>query len=136
MFRLFRRAPRHAPHRLTLESLDERALPSAASITGLGGRIIGSNIIVYGQVQDDSPGADVVTASGGITGTRTTDGAFEFIAPYSGNGTVSLVVHDDEGFDSGTYEINLAPSSGNQAPYITFQVTYNAMKSVTFTGTV
>ena len=103
---------------LAVERLDERALPSAATITGLGGRIIGSNMVVYGQVQDDQSGADVVTASGGLSGARTTTGAFEFIAPYTGDGQVSLVVRDDEGLDSTTYSISLSPSSQNQKPCI------------------
>src|SRR5262245_3202599 len=79
---------RPAPLRLQLERLDERIVPAAPTISSLNGRIIASNIIVYGTVQDDSPGSDTVTASGGISGTYHTDasGFFEFIGPYTGNG--------------------------------------------------
>jgi len=122
--------------RPTLERLDARDLPAAPTVTGLGGQIIGSTMIVYGQVQDDNPAADTVTAGGAISASKTTPGEFEFIAPYGGNGTVVIDVLDDEGLNSTQYSIVLTPSSSNQQPYVTFSVAYGTNRYVTLSGTV
>jgi hypothetical protein len=122
--------------RLQVEQLDERIVPSAASLTNIEARIVASTLIIRGDVVDDSPGADNVIISGAITGSRSTTGSFEFIAPYTGDGHLSLYVHDDEGLDSMVSAFNVMPAYGNQAPYISLQVSYGGQRLVTFSGVV
>ena len=119
-----------------VERLDDRVVPSAATIAGLGGRIIGDNIIVYGTVVDDSPGADQVVATGGVSGSISSTGTFEFIAPFTGNRNVGLSVLDDEGLQSLPYALELLPPAGNQAPYVTFTIAQGPQRTVTITGVV
>jgi hypothetical protein len=123
------------PRALQLERLDDRSLPSA-SINDVTGTIIGSNIIVYGHVQDDQSGPDVVNAAGGVNGscTTTNGGKFEFIQPYSGNGSVGLYVQDASGAKSQTAFLSLQPQLGNAAPYLTFTQSDGIASTITFSG--
>src|SRR4051794_37476876 len=100
---------------LGLERLDDRIVPAAAAFSSLEGRIIGSNIIVFGRVADDSPGADVVHAGGAVSGTCTTTktGKFEFIATYTGHNSVTLYIHDDEAIDSDPIGLSIQAPVGN-----------------------
>jgi hypothetical protein len=119
--------------------LDERLVPAAPTISSLNGEIIGSTMIVYGTVQDDQPGTDTVTASGGLSGTYRTgvNGLFEFIGSYTGNGNVTITVHNDAGLTSNPSGIMLAPQPGNMPPYVSMGAIWGtAVKSVVVSGTV
>jgi hypothetical protein len=130
-------APRAAFSPLRLERLDDRITPAAAYFSSLKGCIIGSNIIVYGRVADDSPGADMVHAGGAVNGAyMTTDGKFEFITTYTGVNNTTLYVHDDEGIDSPPIGISVQPSLTNANPYVSFHATVTAGRQVTFSGIV
>lgn len=154
MFGLFRRsrrlpAPPSFRRPLTLESLQERTVPAAATLTNVQSQLIGSTLIVTGQIDDDSDGADQVSISvtssqnvGGfpmmstsIANLTVTDGKFEYITTCGTSPSVTIQVTDDEYLNSTPYQIT--PSTGtDQAPYLTFQLIYNADQTVTFSGIV
>jgi hypothetical protein len=134
--------PRYAPRAnfsaLRLERLDDRIAPATAYFSSLKGCIIGSNIIVYGRVADESPTTDVVHAGGAVSGTytATATGKFEFISTYTGNNNATLYIHSDEGIDSPPIGISVQPSLNNANPYVSFHETVSAGRQVTFSGVV
>src|SRR5262245_38027453 len=102
-----RRASRTVPihrSRLTLEPLEGRVVP-ALTISSMTGHVIGSHVVITGQVEEDSPGSTTVAIAGTVNGSVHTNdsGAFEFIANANGAVVVSAVATDALGHFSGAF---------------------------------
>jgi hypothetical protein len=124
---------------LSLEALEGRATPAGVNITSMSGQIIGSHVVVTGQVQDETPDQVTINLSGSVSGTVQADrsGAFEFISSTTDSSlNVSAQATDGQGLISPLFQIYVSPSIGNQAPYVTMSVSYGSQRSVTLSGTV
>jgi hypothetical protein len=136
-----RRPSRSVPRRrarLSLESLESRVVPAAPTITSMSGRIIGSHVVITGQVQDEAPSHVNVNLTGSVSGTVHADssGAFEYIGDSDGFLVITAIAVDEGGLNSGGFVISVAPNFADQPPYITMSVTYGSQRTVTLEGTV
>jgi hypothetical protein len=125
---------------LCLESLEGRALPAAPTISSMTAQVIGSHVVVTGQVLDEAPAQVNVNLTGSVSGTVHPDssGAFEYIGVSNGFPFVLItaVAIDEGGLISAAFGVSVAPNFDDQAPYITMSVTYGSQRTVTLEGTV
>jgi hypothetical protein len=132
---------------LRLEQLEGRDCPSPV-LSNVNARLIGTTLVVTGQVQDTNPSSDQVSISGLISGTAhflDSAGDFEFISSSGCQaGWIQMTASggssggNDGGFSGGNSEsYYIYADTGTAAPYITITgITYGHQKSVTITGEV
>jgi hypothetical protein len=125
--------------RLALESLEGRVVPAAPTIASLSGRIIGSHVVITGQVIDQAPGAISVSLAGAVNASVATDstGVFEYIGDSNGQpAVVTALAVDSEGLVSAPSGVTVAPNFGDQAPYLTMSFSYGSQRTITLEGMV
>ncbi|HLW65297.1 MAG TPA: hypothetical protein VKS79_08260 [Gemmataceae bacterium] len=126
---------------LRLEQLEGRDCPSPV-LANVNARLIGTTLVVTGQVQDTNPSSDSVSLAGVASGNAhflDSAGDFEFISS-SGCQAGSLQViatsgTPGDGTNSESFYVNA--DNGTASPYITITgITYGHQRSITITGEV
>src|SRR5262245_41938718 len=137
-----RRPSRQIPFRrarLALESLEGRVVPAAPTIASLSGRIVGSHVIITGQVTDEAPGKVSISLSGSVNASvmANSAGAFEYIGDSNGQpAVVAALAVDSEALSSAPSGVSVAPNFGDQAPYLIMSLMYGSQRTVILEGTV
>jgi hypothetical protein len=143
MFGLFQRSrparrPLTTPRaRPALQQLEQRDSPPAPLIKSMTATHNGSNLVVSGQVFDESPQTVGIALGGAVSATVTanSNGQFHYIVAWPGGTQVTGVATDNESLSSTQNTATIAnPSDAN--PFLTLSVTYGSQRQVTLSGQV